>query len=173
MNRQQTLERLRERIYAFAASRMGREEADDLAQEVLMVLHEKYDHLERIEDLLPLSLQITRFKMMAARRKHVRHGDYTAVPVDDLPLPDLRPSQEQAMELEQRRQRLARAMSLLGERCRQMLAWKLAGKGFAEMRALLGVESINTVYTWDHRCRKQLLELMGGSWESSNEEKRQ
>lgn len=25
--------------------------------------------------------------------------------------------------------------------------------------------SINTIYTWDLRCRKQLLDLMGGSWE--------
>jgi RNA polymerase sigma-70 factor, ECF subfamily len=169
MDRQETLEHLRERIYAFAASRMGRDSADDLAQEVLMVLHEKYGHLERIEDLLPLSLQIVRFKMMAARRKHVRHGDYTSVPVDELPLPDLRPSVDQAIELKQRRERLARAMSQLGERCRQMLAWKLAGKGFAEIQALLGVESINTVYTWDHRCRKQLLDLMGGSWEGDRE----
>jgi RNA polymerase sigma-70 factor (ECF subfamily) len=27
------------------------------------------------------------------------------------------------------------------------------------------VSAINTVYTWDHRCRKNLLELMGGDWE--------
>ena len=29
----------------------------------------------------------------------------------------------------------------------------------------MGVPAINTVYTWDHRCRKNLLELMGGDWE--------
>ena len=29
----------------------------------------------------------------------------------------------------------------------------------------LGARSINTIYTWDARCRKELLELMGGSWE--------
>jgi RNA polymerase sigma-70 factor (ECF subfamily) len=28
------------------------------------------------------------------------------------------------------------------------------------------VGSINTVYTWDFRCRKNLLELMGGNWEA-------
>ena len=26
-------------------------------------------------------------------------------------------------------------------------------------------KSINTIYTWDFRCRKQLLERMGRSWE--------
>jgi RNA polymerase sigma-70 factor (ECF subfamily) len=29
----------------------------------------------------------------------------------------------------------------------------------------MGQSSINTIYTWDLRCRKQLLALMGGSWE--------
>jgi RNA polymerase sigma-70 factor (ECF subfamily) len=30
----------------------------------------------------------------------------------------------------------------------------------------MGAGSINTVYTWDFRCRQHLLELMGGSWEA-------
>jgi len=170
MDRQELIERLRERIFAFAASRIGRDSADDLAQEVLMVLHEKYGHLERMEDLLPVALQTTRFKMMAVRRKQVRHGDLTSVPVDELPLSDGRPSQADELDHKQQRERLARAIEGLGDRCRQMLKWKLEGKGFAEIQALLGVEAINTVYTWDHRCRKQLLELIGGSWESAPHE---
>ena len=36
----------------------------------------------------------------------------------------------------------------------------------SRIQELLGAGSINTVYTWDARCRKQLLESMGGSWES-------
>ena len=53
-----------------------------------MLLHEKYAHLERVEDLLPLSLQIVRFKIMSLRRKTARHGEYTQVSVTDIPLPD-------------------------------------------------------------------------------------
>jgi RNA polymerase sigma-70 factor (ECF subfamily) len=30
----------------------------------------------------------------------------------------------------------------------------------------MGAQSINTVYTWDYRCRQQLLDLMGGNWET-------
>ena len=59
------LRKLRERIVGFAASRMQRDAAEDLAQEVLILLHEKYGHLDRLEDLLPLSLKIVRFKMLA------------------------------------------------------------------------------------------------------------
>lgn len=167
VDRQEILRRLRERIFAFAASRLGRDSADDLAQEVLMVIHEKYAHLDALEDLLPVALQTTRFKMMAVRRKQVRHGEHTAVPVDEMPLSDGRPSQAEEFDRKQQRERLARAIELLGDRCRQMMHWKLAGKGFAEIQVLLGVESINTIYTWDHRCRKQLLESMGGSWDGA------
>src|SRR5215471_7426364 len=55
VNREQILAKLRERIVLFAASHLSRDAAEDLAQEVLMLLHEKYAHLERAEDLLPLS----------------------------------------------------------------------------------------------------------------------
>ena len=130
-----------------------------------MVLHEKYGHLDRIEDLLPLSLQIVRFKMMAAKRKSYRHGEHSQLSVDDLPISDRKPSQADDFERRERLQRLAAAMQQLGDRCRKIMGWKLEGKGFAEIQRLLEAESINTVYTWDFRCRKQLLELMGGSWD--------
>jgi DNA-directed RNA polymerase specialized sigma24 family protein len=88
VQRNEILERLRERILRFAASKLTRDAAEDLAQEVLLVLHEKYPTLDRVEDLVPLSLEIARFKIMAARRKIVRRGEHTQVSVDDLPLAD-------------------------------------------------------------------------------------
>jgi len=42
---------------------------------------------------------------------------------------------------------------------------KLQGRTFPEIQKIMGVKSVNTVYTWDSRCRKHLLELMGGDWE--------
>ena len=161
----ETLLSLRERIVAFAASRIGKDTAEDLAQEVLIVLHEKYSHVTRTEELLPLALQIVRFKMMALRRKAVRHGEYTQVSITEIQLPDLDESPVDAVARKQRLERLAKAMARLGERCRQMMRLKLEGKNFAEIQKILGAASINTVYTWDFRCRKHLLELMGGSWE--------
>ena len=79
MTRPEQLERLRERIFRFAASRIAADRAEDLAQEVLLVLEEKYAHLDRLEDLLPLSLQIMRFKMTASLRKSHRRGENTSV----------------------------------------------------------------------------------------------
>jgi RNA polymerase sigma-70 factor (ECF subfamily) len=165
VQREEVLAQLRERIVRFAASHFAGDAAEDLAQEVLMLLHEKYPHLERVEDLLPLSLQITRFKMMSLRRKIVRHGEYSQVSITDIQLPDLDASPADQFERQQMLDRLARAIPQLGDRCREMIRLKLQGKSFPEIQKILGVPAINTIYTWDHRCRKNLMDLMGGDWE--------
>ena len=159
-SREELLGKLRERIVGFAASRMQRDAAEDLAQEVLIVLHEKYGDLDRLEDLLPLSLQIARFKMVAYRRKALRHGESTQVQADEMQLSDGRTDALSALEQREARERLLTAISRLGGRCRKLLAMKLEGKSFAEMQAILGAGSINTVYTWDFRCRQQLIEAI-------------
>ena len=164
-SREELLEKLRERIVGFAASRIQKDAAEDLAQEVLILLHEKYGHLERLEDLLPLSLQIVRYKMMALRRKAQRRGEYTQVPVHEIQVADAAADPLQAAQQREMRDRLLTAISKMEERCRQMFALKLEGKSFGEIQKTMGASSINTVYTWDFRCRKHLLELMGGGWD--------
>jgi RNA polymerase sigma-70 factor (ECF subfamily) len=165
VDREEILGKLRERIVMFAASHIARDVAEDLAQEVLMLLHEKYAHLERPEDLLPLSLQIVRFKIMSLRRKAVRRGEYTQVSITDIQLPDLDSNPADFVERKEMLDRLTQAVGRLGERCRQLIRLKLQGKTFPEIQKIMGAGAINTVYTWDHRCRKDLLQLMGGDWE--------
>jgi RNA polymerase sigma-70 factor (ECF subfamily) len=169
VDREQILASLRERILAFAASRIGRDAAEDLAQEVLVVLHEKYPQVLRLEELVPLSFQILRFKMVSLRRKMVRRGEYTQVSVEDVQLPDGNDDPGARLDRKLMSERLAAAVGQLGDRCRELFRLKLEGKSFAEIQTILKVGSINTLYTWDARCRKQLLERMGGSWESGHE----
>ena len=165
MERDEVLAKLRERIVLFAASHLSKDVAEDLAQEVLMLLHEKYAHLERAEDLLPLSLQIVRFKIMAQRRKSVRRGEYNQVSITDIQLPDLDANPADYVERKEMLEQLSRAVAGLGDRCRELMRLKLQGKTFPEIQEIMGVAAINTIYTWDHRCRKNLLDAMGGSWE--------
>jgi RNA polymerase sigma-70 factor (ECF subfamily) len=159
-SREEILRKLRERIVGFAASRMQKDAAEDLAQEVLILLHEKYGDLDRLEDLLPLSLKIVRFKMLAHRRKARRHGEFTQVSPDEIQMPDERTDALTAMEQREAREGLMAAIAKLGERCRKLLALKLEGRTFAEIQVIFGASSINTVYTWDFRCRQQLIEHM-------------
>lgn len=140
--------------------------AEDLTQEVMLLLEEKYRHVDGLEDLLPLSLRILRFKMAALRRKSWRRGEYDAVDVDAIPLADPRPGPAAAAERQEMVERLSEALAKMGGRCRELFRLKLEGRTFEEIRQLMQAGSLNTVYTWDHRCRKQLLELMGGSYES-------
>ena len=165
MSQDEILASLRERILAFATLRVSRAQAEDLIQEVLVVLHEKYSHIADLTELVPLAFQVLRFKMLDAHRKSLRRGEYNQESVEDLPLAD--PGDDPATQLDQKQRvdRLLSAIGRLGERCRELFKWKLEGKGFPEIQKIMGQNSINTIYTWDLRCRKQLLGLMGGTWE--------
>ncbi len=163
--RDEILAALRERIVAFAASRLGRDIAEDLAQEVLLLLCEKYPEVERIEDLLPLCLKIVRFKMVALVRKSVRRGEYHQADAAELPLADSGDSPEAIAARHELTGRLLSVIRRMGPRCKELLRLKLAGKTFPEIQVLMGARSINTIYTWDFRCRKQALDFLGGAWE--------
>lgn len=165
MDREDILTALRERVLAFATLRVSKDHAEDLAQDVLAVLHDKYPHVVDLTELVPLAFQVLRYKMLDAHRRALRRGEYNQASVDDLALaaPDVSP--EAQLDQKQRAERLLAAIATLGERCRELFRWKLEGKSFPEIQTLMGQTSINTIYTWDLRCRKQLLSLMGGSWE--------
>jgi len=165
MDRDSILAPLRERILAFATLRTSKEQAEDMTQEVLFVLHEKYAHVTDLTDLVPLAFQVLRYKMLDAHRKALRRGEYNQESVDDLSLATPDASPETQLDQRQRVERLMAALAQLGVRCRELFRWKLEGKSFPQIQTLMGQTSINTIYTWDLRCRKQLMALMGGSWE--------
>jgi RNA polymerase sigma-70 factor, ECF subfamily len=165
MEREEILLRLRERIVAFAASRIAGDAAEDLAQETLMLLHDKYPHVNRLEELFPLAMQIMRFKIVALRRKSYRRGEMGQVSIDEIQIPDLSADPAALIERKEMIERMTAAIGKLRSRCREMFRLKLLGRSFAEIQKQMGAGSINTVYTWDARCRKQLLDEMGGHWE--------
>ena len=158
--REQLLTGLRERIVSYAASRVGRDFAEDLAQEVLLVLETKYGYLEAMEDLVPVSFQILRFKMQDWRRKQARRGEFTAVDSTELQLAHGGEGQLAMLEREELLARLRAALETMESRCREMFRLKLEGRSFAEIQQQMAAATINTVYTWDFRCRKLLLERL-------------
>jgi len=165
MERDQILATLRERILAFATSRVSRDHAEDLTQDVLTVLHDKYPTVRELTELVPLAFQVLRYKMLDAHRKALRHGEYNQESIQELPLADTNDDPVTQLDQKQRVDRLLAAIAQLGERCRELFRWKLEGKSFPEIQKLMNQTSINTIYTWDLRCRKQLLTFMGDSWE--------
>jgi RNA polymerase sigma-70 factor (ECF subfamily) len=151
---------------------MQKEEAEDLVQDVLTLLHTKYGHVDQLEELLPLSLQILRFKILAFRRKAARHRDGEAIPIDEQPIAFEGPDPESLLARRELLDRLQKALEGLGDRCRELFRLKLLGKSFVEIQTDMKASSINTVYTWDLRCRKALLEALGGAYDPRLKEKR-
>ena len=166
MTRDDILKHLRERILAFATSRGSREVAEDVVQDVLMVLHEKYPQVTSLTELVPLSFQILRYKMLDLHRKTLRRGEYLQESIDERPVADCEDDPSVQAEQKERVEHLIEALHQLGERCRKLFQLKLEGHTFPEIQRILGERSINTIYTWDSRCRKQLLMLMGGQWDA-------
>jgi RNA polymerase sigma-70 factor, ECF subfamily len=168
-SRDELFRQLRERILRFAASRVARDVAEDLSQEVLLLLATKYAALSAAEDLVPLAFRIVRFKIMGYRRKALRHGEIGPGSSGDHPADWADPVTWHGPEEQLRRRelsdRLASAVQQLTGRCRTLLRLKLEGHRFADIQQAMGARTINTVYTWDARCRERLLQLMGGAWE--------
>lgn len=163
MTRDEILTNLRARILSFATSRVSKDLAEDLTQEVLVLLHEKYARVTELTELVPLAFQVLRFKMLDTHRKSLRRGEYHQESMEAL----ADPGDDPAALLDQKQcvDRLLAAVAQLGDRCRDLFKFKLEGNSFPEIQTLMGQNSINTIYTWDLRCRKQLLSLMGGTWE--------
>ncbi len=136
-----------------------------MAQETILLLHEKYEHVTEPAELLPLAFQVLRFKMTASVRKMMRRGEHKSVPVEELPIATPGGNPEQLAARAEMRRRLLEGVKGLGELCREIFRMKLEGFTFEEIRVQLSVDSINTIYTWDSRCRKSLMERMGGEWE--------
>jgi RNA polymerase sigma-70 factor (ECF subfamily) len=155
---EEILGRLRERLVRAASARVGHADAQDVAQETLVLLTTKYAHVRAFDDLVPLSVTILRYKLGAGLRKSRRRGEDTAPVVDDT-LPDGEPDPEEQAARRERLARLEDAIGRLGARCRQLLDLKLRGFSFSEIQQRLGAASLNTVYSWDHRCHQELRRL--------------
>lgn len=159
--RSRLLAQVRARAVGFARRVAGPAEAEDLAQEALLVLETRYPHLDRAEDLVPVALRIVRYKAAALWRKRRRRGEDRAEEwVEDRvasgsPGPDDLAERRELLDL------LTAAVVQLGDRCRELFRLKLAGHDFAEIRAAMGAATLNTVYTWDHRCRQELRDRLG------------
>ena len=115
---EKTLVFLRERIIGFGQSRVGRDAAEDLAQEALLLLSTKYAHLERLSDLMSVAFKIMANKALDMVGSKTWTAERTKSDPVDLPLPSVEPSPYERIEAkeEARRttERMAATFQLLG-----------------------------------------------------------
>ncbi len=148
--------KLSERIRGFATSRVGSGRAEDVAQETMLVIAEKYGDVTDTSECLRLAFKIARLKISNLWRLD-RRRKTSGVDSEEL---ERFPSEDDAPDREMMRSQmidqLTKAMSGLTVRCREIFRMKLDGLRFAEIAKRLKVKSLNTVYVWDHRCRQRL-----------------
>jgi RNA polymerase sigma-70 factor, ECF subfamily len=171
LTREAALERVRTRILAAARRSLPPADAEDLTQDVLVVLSAKYAHVSAPEELVALGVKTLRFKRAALWRKEARRRNAGAAPlpsgedgraVEDPPDADA-PDPEAIARDRERLRFLAQAATKLGERCREMLRFKLEGASFVEIAARVG-RPVNTIYSWDRRCHQRLKKILGERW---------
>ncbi len=157
LDREEVLAKLYQRVVAYAARRVGPEDAEDLAQETLILLRKKYAHLETYEDLIKVAMTTAGFKVRGVRRDR---GRRKTAAVDELPLVAGGADPERVADRRQYLATVLAALRELPERCRELIRMKAEGVSWREIGKRLGARTLGTVYTWNHRCRKQLHETI-------------
>ena len=163
LTRETALASLRLRVLAAARRRLSPADAEDLTQEVLLLLTTKYAEVEDPGQLVALALGILRKKRADLWRKAARRGETNAQDPADLPLPHGGPGPDTVAADRERLRLFADAAARLDGRCREILRRKLEGLSFVEIAAELG-RPVNTVYSWDFRCHQRLRKLLGDRW---------
>lgn len=172
IDKDEVLARVRARVRGFARARVSPADAEDVAQETLLVLTTKYAHVEPLDELVALGIGIAQRKCLAAWRKQARRGRLgeTTLPEPGEdgrdPIDEAEGREPDPERLALHRQRVAllvEAASRLGDRCRFLLRRKLEGASLAEIAQEAG-RPVNTVYSWDHRCHERLKQLLGELW---------
>jgi DNA-directed RNA polymerase specialized sigma24 family protein len=154
---------LRERIIKFAASRVGPDHADDIANMSIETLIGKYPEITRLDDLMPLTTTIA--------MNHVRHlwrrktGEVRNVQVEeDEHFASGRDPEEQAILRDLIDRMIAAVRSKrYKEKCRKVLGLVYNGVPYEEIREVMGVKTMATLYTWVHRCHNELRACLGGT----------
>lgn len=151
------LQLIRRRIIDFATAKVGRDGAEDIAQDCMLLLVEKYSDIRDLNSMIKIAVTIARNKTFEYFRQAKREEEFPETAADQTDI-------HREVERRQVMDRILPAMLQLGEKCRHLLQLKLFGeKGSAEIQKLLGVNSINTVYTWESRCFKQLMAIVRGT----------
>lgn len=164
MDREQLYEQVHARILRWATSKVGGGRAADLAQDVMLELTRKYAHIDDLENLVPVAVQILKFKSWGDIRRRYRRKEDQQLQVEDVLLEFEGPSPEQWVLKRELRDLLPVAIRQLSAACRELIRLQLEDHSLKEIIDHFGVPS-GTVYARSSRCRdalrKELQKLLG------------
>lgn len=153
--RDEVLTKLSAKIVRFAMSKkLNVQDAEDVGQDTLLLIHERYSHLERESDLVPLGIHMAKLKCHEKLRGLYRAGVWPENydPVSDDLLPD------ELLERTQWLEWISAVIPKLEERCRRIFELQLRGFETRAIAETLGL-TVNALHVAALRCRRQALEL--------------
>ena len=148
---------LLKRMAGAISRRFGRERAQDMAQRLMMVLLRKYPEVKDETELTRLAFKIKGFislEELADMSRSVQE------PEDGWrDLADSGVTAERAVIRRQLADCLAASILKLGERCRELIAYRLRDLESTEISKRLKL-SVSTLYVTEMRCNRRLKEIM-------------
>lgn len=161
MSRAEKIKLIRERIVAFLQSLgASRQDAEDIAQTVLMLLEDKYKDIEDLEILVAVAIQTARFKLWDLRRKADTKAARYGAPAGAVQLRANTLTPEEILLAEERTAKLVEAIGRLDEGCRRLVELQRDNRFDAEIQEALGY-SAPQLYLRRFRCFGRLRKLLG------------
>lgn len=162
-NRDEVIGKLRTSLVRFLVTQpgMSREDSEDVAQQTMVVLlSDRYRHLEEEADLTPLSFEIVRRTRLDFLRRRKRyepmpegHDPVSHEPgVDRILIEGYEDIESKARRWLDRLRNLLPGMS---KRCRQLLELRLKGFSTDDIAAAMSMTN-NYVLVAEHRCRNTI-----------------
>lgn len=156
---QRNLEMIRERVARFARRAGCGDAAEDVGQECIAVLIEKYSEKRDPCEMTKIAIGISRNKMRERARQEQHQVELSDMTDHEADI-------HRELERSQVTDLFLKAVKRLSERCRKLVALLIEEKGFAEIKTELGAEKLSNVYTWKNRCFEELRKLLGDLGES-------
>jgi RNA polymerase sigma factor (sigma-70 family) len=151
---------VRDRVFRFAASRMSREDADDMAQTVMTIMYQKYRDVTNPDQAMAIATGILTRVRIGWYRKRLRRGEDRNEQVDVLPLADERDTPERAAARKRAAHQVHSAIAALDERCQKVIRLSLEGFGGREISTFLKMPSPNAADLALSRCRAKLRQTL-------------
>lgn len=150
---------VRERIRGFATYLHWGDDAEDIANETVLVLLEKYGGIEAPEEILKIANQICVNLVLNLRRKRANKRQ---VDLDTGIAASLGGDPETVASNRELKQLMLKAIEASDSRCKQLLRLKLEGATTEKIAEELKLNP-NAVHAAFFRCGKRLRAALGGS----------
>jgi RNA polymerase sigma-70 factor (ECF subfamily) len=148
------------RLYAYIFTLVHNQaDSDDVLQETSIVLWDKFDALNPPNDFAAWACRIAYFEILDLSKKRQRSRVLFGQALLDR-LAETAIEQSAALQLDERREALAKCIEKLGERDRKLLGWRFAEGGSTRSAAAHAGKRLDAVYKSLARIRLALFECV-------------